>query len=444
MAKRKRPYSPQRPYDDTSHLPRVPGGGPRPRVFLIAGEESGDMHGALLVHELRRLCPYLKLEGLGGDHMKAAGVKLLHNITKDLAIIGLMGIVTNFRRIKRVFDATIQHMEKYRPDAIILIDYPGFNLRVMKEAHRLGIKVIYYISPQVWAWRRRRIYEIARCVDKMMVIFPFEEKMYRELGVDVAYVGHPLMDHIHVTMTRAQVFRKHRFDMDKRLIGLMPGSRKSEVTRLLPIMVEAAERIAERDPDVQFVLPKAGTISRRVIEKYLSRGSVDIRVVDTDLYDVRSALDFAIVKSGTSTLETAILGTPMLIVYKVNWLTWLIGKSLVKIPHIGLVNVVAGEGIVPEFLQGEAKPLIIAEETLRLLNTPEELNYMRDQLERVKDKLRIVRAEELDFGRTAIAAHARHAEGGASLNAALEVLKTLDLPPPLISGDVGAPSKSPV
>ncbi|GAB4322379.1 MAG: lipid-A-disaccharide synthase [Candidatus Sumerlaeia bacterium] len=380
----------------------------RPRIFIIAGEESGDMHGAHLVQELRRLYPDCRLEGLGGDRLEAAGVRLFHNITRDLAIIGLMGVVTNFRRIKRVYDFTIAHLEKYRPDALVLIDYPGFNLRVMKEAHRLGLKVIYYISPQVWAWKRRRIYEIARCVDKMLVIFPFEVKMYQELGVDVHYVGHPLMDHITVNMTRAQVFRKFRFDMDKKLIGLMPGSRKSEVTRLLPIMVETAERIAEKDPDVQFVLPKAGTVPARVIEKYLARGSVDIRVVDKDLYNVRSALDFAIVKSGTSTLETAILETPMIIVYKVNWLTWLIGKSLVKLHHIGLVNVVAGEGIVPEFLQGEAKPLIIAEETLRLLNHEEELELMRDQIRRVKEKM---------------------GGPGASRNAALQVLSVLGLKP---------------
>lgn len=437
MADKDKTYStvsPVRRDPDTAGLPAMPDGEARPRLFLIAGEESGDMHGALMVKELRRLYPYFKLEGLGGDHMKAAGVKILHNITKDLAIVGLMGIVTNFRRIKRVFDFTVNYLETKRPDAIILIDYPGFNLRVMKEAHRLGIKVIYYISPQVWAWRRRRIYEIARCVSKMMVIFPFEEKIYREVKVDVAYVGHPLMDHIHVSMTRAQVFRKYRFDMDKKLIGLMPGSRKSEVSRLLPLMVEAAERIAELDPNVQFVLPKAGTISRRAIDKHLTRGSVDIRVVESDLYDVRSALDFAIVKSGTSTLETAILGTPMLIVYKVNWLTWLIGKSLVKIPHIGLVNVVAGEGIVPEFLQSEAKPLIIAEETLRLLDNPEELSSMRDQLQRVKDKLRITP----DKGYAANTGPHRlglaHEAGGASLNAALEVLETLGIEPEPPSG----------
>ncbi len=357
------------------------------KILIIAGENSGDLHASNLVKQLKRLDPTLEFLGFGGNQMKSAGVHLISNIVDRLAIIGFAEVLSKVNKIRRLFRQVRTILEQDRPCAVILIDYPGFNLRVARIAKSMGIAVIYYISPQVWAWRKGRIREIARYVDKMLVIFPFEEGIYREAGVNVTYVGHPLLDVMKLTMTKKQVFERFQFDPNKKLIGLLPGSRKPEVERLLPVMLEAAEMIKARIPDVQFVVPRASTVKKELIDYYIENAGFEVRVVDAYRYNVRSAMDFAIVASGTATLETAFLICPMVILYKTSFLTWIIAKNLVSLPYIGLVNVVAGDMAVPELLQNEATPLNVANRVVKILSNPKEIETIRYELVKVKEKI---------------------------------------------------------
>lgn len=360
----------------------------RTDLLIIAGENSGDLHASNLAREILKLRPDLNLYGFGGSQMKNAGVNLLANIVDRLAIIGFTGIVKNAERIYRLYNKAKRFMDEHRPAAVILIDYPGFNFKVMKAAKKRGIPVIYYIMPQVWAWHRSRIYTLRDLTERMLVVFPFEVALCKSVGMEqVRYVGHPLLDVMNLTMSKEEVFERFGFDSGKRLVGLLPGSRKSEIDRILPCMLGAAEKISKQISDVQFCIPRASTIKEDLIEYYLSTTDVEVKVVDAYRYNVRNAMDFAMVKSGTSTLETAILGCPMVIIYKVSYLGWLIGKSVVKVPFIGLVNIIAGEMVVPELLQNEATPMNIAERTIEILDNDERRKAISFALNNVKEKL---------------------------------------------------------
>jgi lipid-A-disaccharide synthase len=361
---------------------------PSKHIFLIAGENSGDLHASNLVKSLLRLDGSLRFSGLGGPQMAAAGVILLKDIVKGLAIVGITPVIRNFRVIRRLLEQVREFLTEQRPDAVILVDYPGFNLRVARMARDLGIPVIYYISPQIWAWHPTRILRIRQTINLMMVLFPFEQKMYQKAGVNAVHVGHPLLDIMRLTMSKQEVFEKFGFDSAKKLIGLLPGSRKPEIIRHLSVMLEACEMMMAEAPDqFQFVIPRSSTVPADLLQKYVERYSVPVRVVDQYRYNVRSALDFAIVKSGTSTLETAILLTPMVILYKVSFVTWLVAKSLIQIPWIGLVNIVAGARIVPELVQDEATGANVSRAVLHILNDPERLENMKFQLAQVKENL---------------------------------------------------------
>jgi lipid-A-disaccharide synthase len=375
-------------------------------IFIIAGENSGDLHGSNLVRELLKMDPNLRISGIGGNQLQHAGVNLIANIVDRLAIIGLTGVLRNAERIFRLYMKVLRFFDTVKPAVVILIDYPGFNFKIMRAAKKRGIKVVYYIMPQVWAWHQSRINTLRDLTDRMLVVFPFEKKLCETSGMkQVRYVGHPLLDVMNLTMTKDEVFEKFGFDPGKKLIGLLPGSRKPEIDRLLPCMVGAAERIKKVMPDVQFALPRASTIKPELIRYYLNTTDVEIKVVDAFRYNVRSTMDFALVKSGTSTLETAILNCPMVIIYKVSFLAWLIGKSVVKLPFIGLVNIIAGEMIVPELLQNEATPMNIADKAIELLMDEKQLESIRFALKQIKEKL---------------------GGGGASRLAAQEVLEVLN------------------
>jgi lipid-A-disaccharide synthase len=357
-------------------------------ILIVAGENSGDLHGSNLARELMRQDPDLIISGCGGGQMKQAGVNLLANIVDRLAIIGLTGVVMNAERIFRLYKKVVRFLDEHKPAVVVLIDYPGFNFKIMKAARKRGIPVVYYIMPQVWAWHKSRIYTLKEMTARLLVVFPFEKTYCDSYDVkQVRYVGHPLLDVMNLTMTKEEVFSRFDFDPNKKLIGLLPGSRKPEIDRLLPSMVGAAERIKKAMPDVQFALPRASSIKEELIEYYLSTSDVEIKVVDAFRYNVRSMMDFALVKSGTSTLETAILGCPMVIVYKVSFLAWLIGKTIVDLPYIGLVNIVAGEMVVPELLQNEATPMNIADKTIELLGDEKRLDSLKYALLKVKEKL---------------------------------------------------------
>jgi lipid-A-disaccharide synthase len=256
-----------------------------------------------------------------------------------------------------------------------------------KKAHQLGIPVVYYVIPQVWAWHRSRIHQLRECVDRSLVVLPFEEPLLRDAGAAVEYVGHPLLDVLILTMDREQVFQKFDLDPGKKLIGLLPGSRKREIDSLLPIMLEAAEKIQAARPDVQFVLPKASSVKREQVDAHLARANVEVKVIESHRYNVRAMCEFALVASGTATLETGLLLCPMAIMYKIAYPTWLIAKMVVKAPYIGLINIVAGDMVVPELIQDQCTAENAAERCLKTLSDPAEIERIQYQLGAVKERL---------------------------------------------------------
>ena len=345
-------------------------------LMIIAGEASGDMRAAELVLALKSLSPDIQFSGVGGDCMKKAGVELFEHIT-SLAVIGIAEVLKNLKRIKKVFDHVLAEVETQKPDAVILVDYPGFNLRLAKKLKQRNIKVIYYVSPQVWAWRQSRIHTIKKIVDRMMVLFPFEKDLYASYGMNVDYVGHPLVDEIKIQFSPSDVLKS--IDLKSQgntTIGLMPGSRQKEVERHLPVMLEAAQKLYEQDHNRQFLLLKASTIERSLLEPLIPP-SLPVKIYEGSPYDGINAMDAAIVASGTATMETALLNKPMVIIYKTSWPTYAIAKNVIKIPYIGLVNVVAGKKIVPELIQNDCNAVNIAENVETVLGNQDILEELR-------------------------------------------------------------------
>lgn len=351
------------------------------QLFIIAGEPSGDMHGASLVRELLKKDPSLKITGLGGSAMKEAGVDIIFDMSK-LAVIGVFGALKNLLKFKSLFELAARKLDELKPDAVILIDYPGFNLRFAKEAKRKGIKVIYYISPQIWAWAPKRIEVIRRYVDKMIVLFKFEEELYKKAGIDVSFVGHPLLDTMKVEGTKSETLSglglKHAEAAVT--IGLMPGSRENEVKKLLPVMLEGISLLKKSlGQDMQAFIIKSENISLDL--------DTTIPAFEKNRYNFMNACDMLFVASGTATLEAGILGIPMIIAYKVSPLSWFLFKPLVKIPDIGLVNVVAGKRVVPELLQNEFTPEKLAHCAASILKDPLKLNKIKTELGLIKSQL---------------------------------------------------------
>lgn len=356
----------------------------RKKVFIVAGESSGDRHGARLVEELRKLGDF-DIHGVGGVKMKEQGVDLLADIT-GIAVIGSIEVLKNYRRYRRVFDAVLEFVARERPAAVILIDFPGFNIRLAKQIKKRGlpVKVVYYISPQVWAWGARRKKTIARTVDKMVVILPFEVDVYRDAGLDVEFVGHPLLDSPGGGTTR-ESFRKELGISGGFTIGLLPGSRETEAKKLLPVMLGAARMIGGRVGPVHYVLPEKLGLDARTEDALLSCAGVEL--LRSDPHKIMSGSDIVVVASGTATLESAIFGTPMVIVYKVSLITALLARILIRISCIGLVNIVAGRKIVPELLQFRARPALVADTVVSILEDREGYERMRAELARVGEAL---------------------------------------------------------
>lgn len=348
------------------------------RLFFSAGESSGDIHGANLIRSLRDLDSSVVCEGVGGTHMAGVGMALRHDLASR-AIMGFSEVVRSFGWIRRVFHDCAAHIERTRPDAVVLIDYPGFNMRLAQRAKAAGVPVIYYISPQVWAWRSSRVYTLARLVDKMLVIFPFEERLYRDAGVDCTFVGHPLLDHI-AAWREGRPSASVSGNRQSEVVGLLPGSREQEVARLMPTMVEAAAGIRQRFPDVRFAVPCVSDTRERQVRALAEGFPLDTVVGKT--YDVLESARFCLVASGTATLETALFGVPMAILYRTSPVNYWIARRLVRIRHIGLVNIVAGRGIVPEFIQDEAAAAAILPVALDLMtDTPRRAQMLSDLAE---------------------------------------------------------------
>jgi len=355
-------------------------------VLIVSGEASGDLHGSGVINALRGLDPRLKVFGIGGDRMRGAGMDLLYH-SKDLAVVGLTEVLSHLPLIWMAFRAIKRAIDESPPQVAVLIDYPDFNLRLARVLKKRGIPIVYYISPQVWAWRRGRVKEIARLVDKMLVIFPFEVHIYEEAGVDVEYVGHPLVDRVGCPLSKEEARASLGLGMGRTTIALLPGSRRGEVERLLPVMLKAGGIIRRDIPDVQFVLPVADTLGISNFKFQISNFRFQINVVESRLYEVLRASNIAIVASGTATLETALMGIPMVIVYKVHPLTYWIGRMLIRVDTIGIPNILVGKRAIPELIQGGANPEGIAGEVLRILKDNGLRDRMEEDLKEVRERL---------------------------------------------------------
>jgi lipid-A-disaccharide synthase len=354
--------------------------------MIVAGEASGDIYGADLVREAQRLDPELHFVGIGGQRMREAGVQTLVD-SADMAVVGLVEVLKHFDIIAAAFLKLKNILRNDPPALLILIDYPGFNLRLAKVAKRAGVKVLYYISPQIWAWRQGRVKKIARLVDHMAVILPFEAAFYERSGVPVTFVGHPMLDMVQVSMSREQATASFGLDPSRKIVGLFPGSRKNEVDRLLPVIIESAKLLEKQFPGVQFLVPVASTLSREDLAPQFLAAGIKVTFTNERIHDLIRACDAIISVSGTVTLEIALIGTPMVIIYKLSPLTYMLAKRLVKIEHIGLCNIIAGETVVRELIQEEATPALISAEIEKILGNvlyandiKQKLSYVRSQL----------------------------------------------------------------
>jgi lipid-A-disaccharide synthase len=356
------------------------------KILLVAGEVSGDLHGSYLVEAIHRIDPEIQFFGVGGEGLKRVGMRLLHH-SQSLSVVGITEVFVKLRSILKALRTLKRSLEREKPDLIILIDFPDFNLRLARIAHRKGIPILYYISPQVWAWRPGRVKLIARLVKKMVVLFPFEVPLYEAAGVDVEWVGHPLLDIVKPTLSKEMAFQQFGLDPGRRTIGLLPGSRIHEIERLLPSLLASAQLLQEEIPDLQFVIPLAPGISRATLLSRMNPISVPVKLVEGFTYDVMNLCELLITASGTATLEAAILGKPMIIIYKVSFSTYWIGRALVRVNHIGLPNLVAEKEIALELIQKDVNPQRIVEEALRILRDPLLSRKMTESMGEVRHKL---------------------------------------------------------
>jgi lipid-A-disaccharide synthase len=351
---------------------------------MVAGEASGDMYGAQVASSLFKRFPECQIYGLGGAQMRNAGVQLEGDISKT-AVIGPFEVVSSLGNLYRVFRRLAERVEAEPLTAAILIDFPDFNLRLAKRVKQAGIPVIYYVSPQVWAWREGRIKQIARVVSKMLVIFPFEEEMYRKAGIDVEFVGHPLVDTVRSTKPKEEFCTAYNLDPRKPIVAMLPGSRRKEVRFILPPLCEVSAMIREKKPDTQFVLPVAAGLDVRMLEDVIQ--DRPIVIVKNDTYNAIRYSRAAIVASGTATLETALLGTPEVIVYRISPGSWLVGKMFINVRFYGIVNIILGEEIVPELFQDRMTPEQVTTTTLRLMDDVWVQSRIRGNYEKLRRQL---------------------------------------------------------
>jgi lipid-A-disaccharide synthase len=354
-------------------------------VMLVAGEASGDMYGAELANRLQRR-GNIHCIGMGSRHMRTAGVELLADCS-NIAVVGLFEVLTHWNEIQAALRILRTALIERRPQLLVLIDYPEFNLKLAETAKALGIRVLFYISPQVWAWRPHRVHKIGRRIDHMAVIFPFETEVYRKAGIPVSYVGHPLAQRVKPSAERAQLITELGLHPAKKIVALMPGSRRGEIKRLLPVLIEATRLIRQQLPTVQFILPVASSLQIDTLQALVDHHGIVIQLVQGRTYDVVHASDIAITASGTATLEIALLETPMIVIYKISPLSYAILKRLITVKHIALANIVAGERVVPELIQADATPVRIAAEAVRQLTDAGYHRRIKDRLQQVRQNL---------------------------------------------------------
>jgi lipid-A-disaccharide synthase len=358
-----------------------------PSILILTGEPSGDLAGGKLARALRGLNPNVRLDAVGGASLREAGANILFDIS-DLGAMGLVAILRQFPRLKRLEDDLRQRLDTDPPDALVCIDYPGFNLRIARLAKERGVRVVWYISPQVWAWGAGRVPRIAESVDRMLVVFPFEEDLYRDAGLRTDFVGHPLLDDLADAPGRGELRTELGLDDDVPVLGLLAGSRVQEVRRLFPIMLATAREVQTRVPGLQVVASVASSVPRAEYERWLGTAPADgFSLCEGPAGRIITGSDALLVTSGTATLESGLLGTPLAVLYRTTTLEWLVGKGLVRIPRIALVNIVAGEDVAPEFLQRGAKPAAIADWAAGILQDPGRAAAARSRLSLLRDRL---------------------------------------------------------
>lgn len=356
------------------------------KILIVSGEESGDKYGAALMGALRERDPSLEFVGMGGAGMSSAGLKGLDST--ELAVVGIVEVIKKIPDIKRALNKLKEMLDREKPDCVVLIDYPDFNLRLAREVKKRGIPVVYYISPQVWAWRKGRVKKIAALVDKMLVVLPFEVDIYKAEGVDVEYVGHPLLDSVKCDLTQDEAKAELGIDNFETAIAILPGSRIEEVDRLMPHIVRAVYLMDEECRfKLRFLLVASSGIEDEQFEKHMTDCPVKIEIIRGEMYRVLRASTAAVVASGTATLETALLGVPMVIVYRLSTLSYLIGKLLIKSEFIGLPNIVAGKKIVPELIQKRADQLTILEELRTFVECDMTITQVNADLKGLAEKL---------------------------------------------------------
>lgn len=359
------------------------------RYYIIAGEASGDLHASNLVAEIKKKDRKAEFRGCGGDRMKAEGVDLLKHY-RTMAYMGFVEVAVNLRKVLGNIAQVKKDIVEYQPDALILVDYPGFNLRIAKFAHDKGLKVLYYISPQVWAWKRRRVKKIKASVDKMLVILPFEEEFYKNYGVDVTYVGNPLLDELAKfgTANRSIFLRQNSLGAKREIIALLPGSRKQEVKRMLPVMLKMVPRF----PEYQFVVATVSSLDRDLYKNIL--GNTDAFLVENQTYELLQNSSAALVTSGTATLETALFTVPEVVCYKATGLSYRLAKSMIKVKFISLVNLVMDKEVVKELIQSDLKEENLASELELLLHDSKRQRQLLEDYDELRDRLGSTGASE--------------------------------------------------
>lgn len=355
------------------------------KILISAGEASGDIHAAAVTAAIKKLDNTAEVFGMGGDALRNAGGEVLWDI-KDHGVMGFVEVISKLPDLFRLRNAFARVMDERKPDCLVVVDYPGFNMKLAKLAHDKGIPVVSYIAPSAWAWNKGRAKNVAKIVDKVACIFPFEYDVYKEAGAPVEFVGHPLLDIVHPQMQRVEAEQWAGKQPGKKLVLIMPGSRLMEIEKMLPTLLAGAKLLKEQMPDVQFAMPRAGTIPLTMLQEKIATSGLDVKITEGHNYDLFSVADLALATSGTVTLEAALCGLPSVIVYRTSALNAFIARLVINIPNIGLPNIVAGKTILPELLQEDFTPQKLAQTAKELL-APERQEALQKDLVYMKQRL---------------------------------------------------------
>ena len=351
-------------------------------ILIVAGENSGEKHGANLVRQFKRLQPSFTFYGIGGKNMAEQDVSLLYSV-EDLAVVGIFEVITHLPRIRKIFHHIKKETIKQRPIAAVLIDSPDFNLRLAKHLKKSSIPVLYYISPTVWAWRTKRLRSIKKTVNKMLLIFPFEEKIYAERGIPATYVGHPLKERVKISMTKEEFFHKYRLDPEKKLFAILPGSRNSEIKFHMPILNQVIKNLSQ-EWDAQFILLLAENLMETFVTSFLREVSPAVEILSQDGYEAMAYSDIALSSCGTANLEAALLGTPVVAFYRISPLTYYAGIKLMKIKNFSIVNILAGKKIIPELIQRNFTAANLLDETRKILGSERVRSAIKAEYEKIR------------------------------------------------------------